>query len=190
MQIVVLAGFVVVLTLLEVPLEPRPGLIVPSLAVYLAVTALMVGINTVVSLRHFRRRGGVSGVVLRRHNRLAILTRCWLVGGIAAATVLGYGHWVKYGTYLGTIPLIGKLAVLAPFFAALILAARLSVSPGGAAARQRCRAVGRRQRRGRVVAARVPELQRATSSAVHRRADLADRPGARRSTDVRLSAVR
>jgi len=125
MHIVVLASFMVALTLVHPATRAKlmapgwPGAL--ALVGYLAVAAAMSRINTALALRALRREQGTSASWARRLNVLAILAQCWLIAGLAALVVMGYGRWVMDELDLARIPLIGKLAVLAPFFAAILL---------------------------------------------------------------------
>lgn len=121
MQIVVIAAFVTALSLLEAPLQlAEPQWAAPAVLAYLLTALVLSGANTALSLRCIARQGEPSSRVLRRHNRLMILSRCWLIGGLAGSLMLGLAPALRQAGLM-RVPLAAELAALAPFAAALML---------------------------------------------------------------------
>jgi STE24 endopeptidase len=125
MQIVVLAAFVVSLVFLAPETLSRlaaPGALTPAAVVaYVGLAFLLARLNTELAFLAVRRRSATRAVVLRRHNRLLLVTHLWLIGGLAAVVGLGYGQWVMRTLGLAAVPLVGKLLAVSPFIAALLL---------------------------------------------------------------------
>jgi len=122
MQILILVAFVLALTSLQVPsLEARCWLVGLSVGFYVAIAAAISRVNASLSLRTLRRSGQVTSAAARRHNLLGLVSRAWLLGGLGAVIILGYGRWVIRDLSLGRVPLAGEAAALAPFVAALLL---------------------------------------------------------------------
>ena len=92
MQMVVLLAIVLVLTLPDGPLMPlEPGWVLLAVAVYLLGAVALSVANARMSLRQLGASSELSRGTIRRHNVLAIVTQLWLLGGLAAAVVRGYG---------------------------------------------------------------------------------------------------
>jgi len=104
------------------PLRPGDGwLMVPAVVAYLVGAAVLSRANTAIYLRSAGRDGRSATAALKRHNSLALLTRAWLLVGLAALMLLGYGRWVNDALGLGSVPLIGSLAAVLPFVAGVLL---------------------------------------------------------------------
>ena len=122
MQVVILAGVILALTLQGVGALEAPGwLAVAAAGGYLAVLAAMCRLNTHLSLKAIRPAEGPAAGAQRRHNVRLILTHAWLVGGSGGLILVGYGRWVGEGLGLDSVPLVGELLVLLPFFAGVCL---------------------------------------------------------------------
>lgn len=93
----------------------------PAVGAYLAGAAALAGANTLLSLRAIKRGSPMSSAAMRRHHAVLILTQLWLLGGLAALMLLGYTWWVMKDLHLEVVPLAGELAILAPFFAGVLL---------------------------------------------------------------------
>lgn len=124
MQIVVIAALMVSLMLVKTApgdLMPPSWLIAPAVAVYLLGAAGMRAGGTVLALRALtsRKRPEAS----RRRGITPLLVNLWLVLGLGGLVVLGYGRWIMDETALGLggLPLVGELAVMAPFVVALLV---------------------------------------------------------------------
>ena len=122
MQVLVLAGFMIAITLRGAGAgNCPPWLIAPSVGVYLLGAFGLTRINTALFLKAIDRDGPKSPGALRRHGILSLVTRVWLVGGLTAVMLLGYGRWVDEQLHLGLVPLAGEAGALAPFLIALLL---------------------------------------------------------------------
>jgi len=125
MQIVVLLGFVVSLTLIEPEmldhLAAPSWWVVPAIGTYLAVGSALAAFNASVSVREIRRGGWLCASAARRHGILVAAFRCWLVLGMAGLVAAGYGQCVVAGLLPFRIPLLAKAAVLAPFILAVLI---------------------------------------------------------------------
>lgn len=121
MQIVVIAAFVTALSLLEAPLEVADARwAAPAVLAYLLVALVLAAGNSALSLRAVAQTGETSSRALRRYNRVAVLGRFWLVGGLAGTLLLGMADAVHQAGLM-SVPLAAELAVLAPFAAALVI---------------------------------------------------------------------
>ena len=122
MQVVVLIGFVVALTLAnEGPLLAGGWVAGLAVVMYLAGAVAMGAFKTALSLRAIGRRDDVPAGVLRRHNLMTVVAQCWLILGLAGAILIGYGQWVLRDLHLGRIPLVGQIVLVGPFVVALLL---------------------------------------------------------------------
>jgi STE24 endopeptidase len=122
MQIVVLAAFMVALTLAEQPaLVDGRWVFLPALVGYLAAAVAAAAFRTALSLRAMGRRDELSPSALRRHGLLSMAAQVWLVAGLAGVILLGYGRWVLRGLGLAHVPLVGEVVLLLPFLVALVL---------------------------------------------------------------------
>ncbi len=122
MQIIVILGFAVSLALTETELLQESGpWLVPVLAGYLAVTALLRAAETALCL------GMLDGPQDRARRRLqpaavlSVVGKLWLVLGSAGTILLGLGHAVQVRMGLDRYPLLDKLVVLGPFVLALLI---------------------------------------------------------------------
>ncbi|MFW6065525.1 MAG: M48 family metallopeptidase [Planctomycetota bacterium] len=121
MQIVVIAAFVTALSLLEAPLQLADARWAgPAVPAYLLIALVLSGANTALSLRSIARQGGPSSRILRRYNRLLIVSRFWLIAGLAATLLMGFASAVRQAGLM-SVPLAAELVALAPFAAALML---------------------------------------------------------------------
>ena len=119
---VILAAFILVFMLVEAPsLALGPAWVFAATAVYLLGAAALAAATTRISLRGLSRSASPLPATIRVHNVLFLLTQGWLVVGLAAIILLGYGRWVWQDISLGGLPLVGKATVLGPFIAALML---------------------------------------------------------------------
>ena len=125
MLVLILSGLVVSLALLEEPLIGQLAaagwVIVPALACYLALAALLAWAATAISLRALTRQATIPASTVRMHAGLALLARLWLVGGSALVLLLGYGRWIVSDLGLARIPLASEALAIAPFLAALLV---------------------------------------------------------------------
>lgn len=125
MLVLILSGLLVSLALLEEPLIGRLAaagwVLVPALAGYLALAALLAWSANAMSLRGLSRQATIPVSALRRHAALALLTRVWLVGGSALVLLIGYGRWIVSNLGLARIPLVSEALAIAPFVAALVI---------------------------------------------------------------------
>ena len=122
MQILVLIAFVIVLGLERQDLMSAPAWqVAASCGVYLAGAALLARQSGAMAGRSLRRNGSVTPLALRRHKALIMATHAWLLGGLAALVMGGWGHWVRVSAGLGGVPLAGQLVMLSPFVLALLM---------------------------------------------------------------------
>lgn len=119
----------VALTLAQEPLGQsalplaRAGAITPvALAGYFLAAALLRYLATRLSLRAMARPGGGSARSFRGAQLAGLAADAWLVLGQGAPLALGYVRWTMEDLRLGAWPLVGKLAVLAPFLGAQLVA--------------------------------------------------------------------
>ncbi len=122
MQVLVLAGFIIALVSQGIPPVTASGPVaLAALVAYLLGAATLSWANTALSLRAMRHSEAGQNHARKRHNLLLAGTRAWLLGGLAALVLLGYGQWVSVRLGLGLVPLIGELALVAPFVVGIIL---------------------------------------------------------------------
>jgi len=86
---------------------------------YLAIAAGLTRFNSWRTLRILSARDEVPYFVIRRRNRLKIITQLWLLAGLAGVIYYGYGNWVAVDLGLGKIPLAAKAMNLLPFLMAM-----------------------------------------------------------------------
>ncbi|HUS47951.1 MAG TPA: M48 family metalloprotease [Phycisphaerae bacterium] len=86
---------------------------------YLFVAAALSRLSTLLALRSMFAPGRVPPAAIRRHGLLSVLGQLWLVGGLAAVALAGYGQWVVRAVGSWPVPLVPTLLVLAPFLAAV-----------------------------------------------------------------------
>ena len=124
MQIIVVAGFVVVMALSPVPGEASPvgpGWLPPALALaYVAVAWAATRVNAGVGLRRLMRSPGAARPLGRAPLLLALAVQVYLIAALAALMLLGWGRFVDNALGLARVPLVGRLVALAPFVAALL----------------------------------------------------------------------
>jgi STE24 endopeptidase len=119
MQILVVIGFVAVMTLtdLAVPVAPWPALVGGAVVYVLGAYAGSAWVAR-WGLRRLMRQGhGDLGPGLRR---LAGAVRVYLVVGVVALMLAGWGRWLSEGLGAGAVPALDRLLALVPFFAALV----------------------------------------------------------------------
>ncbi|HUS91111.1 MAG TPA: M48 family metallopeptidase [Phycisphaerae bacterium] len=122
MQIVILAAFIVALTLADLaPVVAGNWLVAPALAMYLAGAAGIGALRTALSLRAMARRPDCLPGAFRRYRLMTLAAHGWLVAGLAGVVSLGYGRWALDDLRLGYVPLAGEVVLLCPFAAALVL---------------------------------------------------------------------
>ncbi len=122
MQIVVLLGFVVALVLWKTPpLAAQGWWTAAAPGAYLLIVAATAWWKTAFATGNIEQGREIPPGVLRRYGVMNILGQVWMVGGLAGVIVTGYGAWLASGLHLDRVPLVGELATLAPFVAALLL---------------------------------------------------------------------
>lgn len=136
MHIVVLAAFLVAFMLAGPPavdlVEPQVlDKIMPTgwraaaaTTLYLLGAILLGLLCRRFTLRALGRGGQGDGSSSDRGRRwsaaMTILSRCWLILGLAGVLVSGYARWLMQDLRLELLPLVGKLAAIAPFVVALM----------------------------------------------------------------------
>ncbi len=88
---------------------------------YLAIAAGLAGFNSWWTLKKLLAQDEVPPLVIRKRNRLKIITQMWLLGGLAGVIYCGYGWWAAVDLGLGKIPLAAKAMNLLPFLLAMVL---------------------------------------------------------------------
>jgi STE24 endopeptidase len=122
MQVVVLAAFVVALTLYQEP----SALFAPTrwtpaaAAAYVLLTGVLARLSLPAPLRDGRMEVVLSPREARRHNLLGFFVHGWMVAGLAGVISLGYGRWVGDTLGLSRVPLAGEAMALLPLPAAMI----------------------------------------------------------------------
>ncbi len=86
---------------------------------YLAIAAGLTRFNSWRTLKILSARAEVPSFVIRRRNRLKLITQLWLLAGLAGVIYYGYGNWVAVDLGLGKIPLAAKAMNLLPFLMAM-----------------------------------------------------------------------
>ena len=121
MHVVVLLALIASLLLLDVkPLAHSPWLAAAGGAVYLVGAGALGRLGAHLGLRAMRPGQAGRGSV-RRHRLASLATHAWIIGGAAGLIALGYGKWLMNDLHLASVPLVGKLAAVAPFVAAILL---------------------------------------------------------------------
>ncbi len=128
MHVIVLVAFIVAFVLADPPtlkeLKPAGWLAIAATAFYLLGAIMLGWLCRKLTLRGLDRRSpgarGTSPWRWRWPAVLTILSRCWLILGLAGVLASGYARWVMEDLRLGSLPLVGKLAAVAPFVVALI----------------------------------------------------------------------
>jgi Zn-dependent protease with chaperone function len=123
MQVVIVLSFIIALT---APSQPdwsvhAPARAAAAVAAYLAGAAALARARVVLCVRRPAGDEESPAPLIRRHNVLAVIGRLWLLGGLEAVILLGYGRWIMTETPLRRVPLAAELAIWAPFAAALVL---------------------------------------------------------------------
>ncbi len=122
MQILVLVGLVISLTLLEGPMLVGSAYLTASaLVVYLLGVAALSYANTALFLRSVHGGETPLNGAIKRHQLVAMLTRVWLLAGQVGVILFGYGYWITEQLALKGFPLVGEALALAPFVAGLLL---------------------------------------------------------------------
>jgi STE24 endopeptidase len=103
------------------PLVSGRKLVLPASVLYLAGVVALGAFRTALSLRAITRRPDLPAGNSRGCRILGMLGQVWLVAGVGGVILMGYGRWVLDDLGLDRIPLAGKLALIAPFLAALVV---------------------------------------------------------------------
>jgi len=119
MQILVVAGFVVVMTMMPIRAPAPWWLPVAGAFGYVGVAHLLTRLLVSLGMRQVLNPAGAHGWPGRAVGVLAAGTQMYLVAGLAALMALGWGGVVEDTFRLGNIPLLGKAVAMAPFAAAL-----------------------------------------------------------------------
>lgn len=122
MHVLVLIAFVIVLTLDPLTAPLAGGWVIGgSVAAYLAAAAGLSGLAARRAAAALAERPDNAAAIFRRHRALSLLTRFWLVGGLAALVLLGLGDRVREWLDVAGVPLVDTLAMFLPFAVALEL---------------------------------------------------------------------
>ncbi len=123
MVIVVVAAFVLGMTLMEMPTASSfvaPWwVLLPGVCLYVTVAYAVTRWSASFGLRRLMRpvSGGGLG---RAPAALSAVMQIYLVAALGALMLAGWGGWINRNPYLAKIPLVGETAALAPFAAALV----------------------------------------------------------------------
>jgi len=123
MQIIIIIGFVMALTLHQAGPHPQA----PAWLTFAAIGGYLLGLiaaaalNAAAARRLLRRDPPKPSQAGRRHRLGGFLVTCWLLGGQVAVALLGYGRWVAASDALQRIPLAGEAAAVAPLLAGVLL---------------------------------------------------------------------
>ncbi|MFW6132739.1 MAG: M48 family metallopeptidase [Planctomycetota bacterium] len=124
MQVVVLAGLIASLAMMEYPLSSalRPvSVLTPCIVgVYVLGAAGLTAVNALAARRALRKHSGMPPAALKRYGLVAVLVHLWLIGGSCGVLVAGYGAWLLDVPGLTALPLAPKLAAAGPFLVALV----------------------------------------------------------------------
>ena len=123
MYVVVLIAFITANALAEMGSLGRGGAgrAVPALVAYLAGSVAIGSLRSAVSLRAIRADAQPMRAAMARHAMFSALTNFWLVAGLAGLIVVSYGDWVLDRLHLRHVPLVGRVALVAPFIVALVV---------------------------------------------------------------------
>ncbi|MBI5724045.1 MAG: M48 family metalloprotease [Planctomycetes bacterium] len=125
MQITILLAFISALTAMELaaPAGSAGGWSIPLVSAgYVGLAAVGGLLHRVAALRAIARmRSGARKSARTISIYIGLACQFWLVGGIAICIAAGLGQFVKSDLNLQHLPLIGKLAAMLPFFAAILL---------------------------------------------------------------------
>ena len=117
-----MAGFIVSLSAIQANPQARPGWVVGILvASYLAVTIALKLFDTKLAMKRLNSSGAASGWGRVLSTMISIIAQLWIIMGPVAVLMLGFAHWVWIDLNLRSLPLIGEIATLVPFIAALII---------------------------------------------------------------------
>ncbi|KKL51238.1 hypothetical protein LCGC14_2297500, partial [marine sediment metagenome] len=123
MQILVVAGFVVAMSLMPAsgPDPAPPAWWLPALlaAGYVAVAYSATRLTAGLGLRRLMRSQGGPPRLGKVPVALALATQVYLVAGLAGLMLLGWGDLVFHRLALGAVPLAPKVLAVAPFVLAL-----------------------------------------------------------------------
>ncbi len=123
MQVLVVAGFAVVMALTGFPPVKwgAPWWVLPAGALaYVAVSYAATRANASLGLRRLMRPPPRGPQLGRAPAWLALGTQVYLVAALGGLMLAGWGSFVDETLRLGRLPLIGRLVALAPFVAALL----------------------------------------------------------------------
>jgi STE24 endopeptidase len=125
MQIVVLAAFIITLSLTRGVSDQPPVLSPPQMflavALYLLLAGVLAALASLPPLKVLKARSQLPQRQPKWRAATAVLANAWLVGGLAGLIYLGWGYWVNTALRLGAVPLAGTLTVMLPFFLALVI---------------------------------------------------------------------
>lgn len=122
MHVVVLAGFLVSLTLMTyAPTTVSAGWAGAAWAVYLAGTAAIAAGHCSAALRALRDRAGPPADARRSIRLFRLALPAWQVAGGGAVVACGWGGWLLSWPGVTSLPLVGTLPALLPFLSALVV---------------------------------------------------------------------
>ncbi len=122
MYVVVLIAFITARMLATMsPIADGARFVLPALIGYLAGATAIGSLRTALGLRAMPSGQQSMRAASIRHNILNLAVNAWLVAGLGGLVLLGYGQWVLVDLDLGSVPLVGHVALLVPFVAALML---------------------------------------------------------------------
>ncbi|OPX22960.1 MAG: hypothetical protein B1H04_04290 [Planctomycetales bacterium 4484_123] len=120
MQILVVAGFIVVKVLMPAGISVPTWALVAGVVCYMAVAYGLTCATREVGLRRLMGHPAAG-----RPGKLPVLmaagTQAYLVVGLAALMLAGWGGLVRAVPQVGSAPLVGELVALGPFVAGLLL---------------------------------------------------------------------
>ena len=119
MLVLVVAGFVVVMSLMQVPLArvSWPALLLGA-GSYVAFTYLVTWWNASRDLARLMRPGPLRPT--RGAALLAAATQIYMVLALAALMLVGWGAWIEESLHLVGVPLAAKALAVTPFVLALL----------------------------------------------------------------------
>jgi Zn-dependent protease with chaperone function len=123
MQIVVILGFALTLSLLQVSAEQAFGLpgfwFAPAICLYMLGMVGLKWWDTLLTVRSAEHRVPAPGKQIWRLRVVSALVHAWLLAGPPVLMLLGLGRWINEDLGLLQIPLAAEVAALVPFLAAL-----------------------------------------------------------------------